>query len=307
MNVRGYAAPSSLDEAIALLAGNPGARVLAGGLGLLVEPNSREKKAPLLVDLRKVYGLTGIDEQPDGRLKIGAMTTLAQIAASPLVRLACPALGEAARAMGDAQLRNRATLGGHLASVDPDADLAAVVLALDADVEIIGPRGPRTVLADQLAVGPSQTIIQPDEVLASMSVPARVARSAIAYERSRHPATLYAICGVSANVRLGRTGRVAACLVAVTGAPEFPVRLRSVEKILLKTPGDAETVAAASAVAGAGLTFRDDLFASAEYRRHLTRVLTERALNRAFKDAGADIQAEDGQGASQVASDIVQV
>lgn len=304
MNVRGYAAPSSLDEAIALMAGNPGARVLAGGQDLLVEPKRGDKNTPLLVDLRKVPGLAGIDQQPDGGLKIGAMATLSQIAASPLVQVTCSALSAAARAMGDAQLRNRATLGGHLASADPDADLAAVVLALDTDLEIVGPRGARTVPADQLTLGPHQTIIRSGEILASMSVPARVARSAIAYERFRHPATLYAICGVSAQVRLGKTGRVAGCLIAVTGASEFPARLYNVEKILLKKQGDAETVAAASASAGADLTFRNDLFASAEYRRHLTRVLAERALNCALKAAGADIQAED---ARQVASTAVQV
>lgn len=308
MKVRGYSSPTSLNEAIALLAKYQGARILAGGQDLLVEPSRRDRKTSLLVDLRRVPGLTGINEQPDGTLRIGAMTTLGQIAASDLVQMKYPALGAAARVMGDAQLRNRATLGGHLASADPDADLAAVILALGTDFEIVGSRGPRTVLADQLIVGPRQTVMKRDEVLASMSVPAPLPRSAIVYERFRHPATLYAICGVAASVRLAKTGRVIDCQVAVTGASEYPTRLRSVEEIILEKQWDADVVtAAASHSAGEGLVFRSDLFASAEYRQHLTRVLTERALKQALKNAATDIQPENYQPIEQIANAAVQV
>jgi carbon-monoxide dehydrogenase medium subunit len=300
MSTSGYAAPTSLKKATKLLATTPGARLLAGGQELLVGSN-RQASASLLVDLRKVPGLTGIDQQPDGELTIGAMTTLAQLAANPLVRATCPALGDAAHVMGDAQLRNRATLGGHLASADPDADLVAAVLALDSDMKIVSARGSRTVPAHQLIVAPYKTILEADEVLVSVRVPARATLSAMAYERFRHPATLYAICGVCANVALGDNGRVTACHVAVTGAADYPRRLLSVERNLLTKQPDAEIVASVSASAGEGVVFRSDLFASAEYRRHLTRILTERALKRALKDAGADIEAQNDQQVKAVA------
>lgn len=298
MTMHGYVAPPDLNEVIMLLAKTPGARILAGGQGLLVEP-IRRVASSLLVDLRNVPGLTGLDPQPDGGLKIGAMVTLADISSSHVVRAIYPALGEAARVMGDAQLRNRATLGGHLASVDPEADVTAVVLALNANIDIVGPRGSRTIPMSNLITGPYQTMILPDEVLVAINVPERVPRSATAYERFRHPATLYALCGVSVHVAMGSSGRINACFVAMTGATEYPVRLPDVEKALLRAQPDAELIAASTA--GEGLIFREDLFASAEYRHHLIRVLTERALKRAIKDARADIQVRNDEMLDQVA------
>src|SRR3954464_8923126 len=131
----GYAAPTSLDDALWLLANNPDARVLARGHGLLVEPARRQIASALLVDLRKVPGLTGIQRDASGGVKIGAMTTLSAIAADAGLRKTYPAFALAADTTGDPQMRNRATLGGSLASSDPEADLPALALALDATLE----------------------------------------------------------------------------------------------------------------------------------------------------------------------------
>lgn len=287
MSSFGYAAPQNLSEAVALLTQNPGARVLAGGHRLLVEPERSRLAGSLLVDLRKIPGLSGIQAQPDGSLQIGTMTTLAEIAGSQTVRHNAAALAEAAQATEDAQIRNRATIGGSLALADPETELAAPVIALAAQLQIAGSQGSRSMAADDLITGPYQTALRAAEVITSFGIPAAADQSGTAYERFKHPATLRAICGVAVSVSLSASGAIAACRVAVTGAAAQPARLLSVEKALANKKPTAESLSSAAASAGEGLTFRGDHFASAEYRRHLTRVLTGRALKRAVDRAAS--------------------
>lgn len=279
----GYAAPRSVDEAVALLSKNPGARVLAGGHSLLVEPGRRAIVGALLVDLGRIDGLDAVTTQPDGSLSVGAMTTLSSLAGSDAVRAVCPALADAAHSMGDAQLRNRATLGGTLASSDPEAPLPALALVLGAVIHVTGSRGARTVAAED---GPPLKALGPGDVMTAVGFPAPPARTGSAYESFTNAATLYAACGIAASVTLGHDGTVAACRVAATGATAHPQRLTSVEQALIGKKPDATALAGACAVAATGLTLRSDLFASAEYRGHLTRVLTGRALKQAIERAG---------------------
>jgi carbon-monoxide dehydrogenase medium subunit len=258
-----YAAPTSLEEAIALLSQNTGARVVAGGHRLLVEPERSRLAGGLVVDLRRIPGLAGIETQPDGRLKIGAMATLAAIASSGAVQNGWRALAEAAQGSEDAQIRNRATIGGSLAFGDPEADLPAAILALDAKVEKSGP------------------------VITGFLFPAAARRPGSAYEKMRHPATLRAICGVAASISLGENGAVSTAGVALTGAADRAARLAAVENALLNQQPRPELLAAAAAAAREQLTFRGDHFASADYRRHLAGVIAERALRRAVERAVA--------------------
>ena len=283
----GYSAPHSLDEAVTLLANNAGARVLAGGQSLLVEPNRSRLATSLLVDLRKIEGLGSVERQQDGSVKIGSMTTLTAIARNGLIRETYPALAEAAQMTGDAQERNRATVGGNLADADPAADLPALMLALDAQVQVVGPKGSRTIPADGLITGANKTALRADDVITAVTLPAAAGGTGTAYERSTHPATLHALCGVAASVTLAGDGSVSGCRVAITGAADHAARLHSVESALTgKLPSPAALAAAASH-AGDGLTFRTDLFASADYRAHLAGVLTERALAQAIGRAGS--------------------
>ena len=285
MSSFGYAAPQTLSEAISLLTQNTGAHVLAGGHRLLVEPQRSRLAGSLVVDLRKIEGLAAINAQPDAGINIGAMTTLAALAADAGVRKTRAALAEAARVTEDAQIRNRATLGGSLAGADPEADIAAPVIALDAKIQITGPKGARTIAPEDLITGPFQTALGAGDIITGLSFPAVEGNSASAYERIKHPATLRAICGVAVSVAVSAAGTVTACRVAVTGATDHPARLHAVENALIgKQPGK-EVLSAATAAAGEGLTFRGDHFASAEYRRHLTRVLAGRAFERAFAAA----------------------
>ena len=223
MSSAGYAAPGSLDEAVKLLAKNSDARVLAGGHGLLVEPGRSRVANSLLVDLRKVPGLAGIEADKSGGVKIGAMTTLAAIAADAGLLKTYPALALAAEMTGDPQMRNRATLGGSIASSDPEADLPAIALALDAAIQVTGPKGARSVKADDLFGGKAS--LAAGDVITAVVLPAPAARTGTAYEVVRNPSTLGPICGVVATVTVGADGTVTASRVALAGAAERPTRV----------------------------------------------------------------------------------
>ena len=276
MTTAGYAAPLTVADAVSLLAANKTARIIAGGSTLLVGASRAAAAGSLLVDLRKVPGLTTIESGADG-LVLGAMATLNAIAESDVVRRTSPVLAEAARLTGDAQMRNRATLGGSLASAQSaDTDLAAVILALGASVSITGPRGDRTVDIDALLTKP----VGRDEVITGVVVPVPAASGGAAYESQRHPATLAALCGVAAAVTLAN-GVVASSRIALIGATTSPIRLRAAEQALAGKAPDAAALRAAVSQDLKGATLRADLFGSAEYRAHLASVLTARAVTRA--------------------------
>ena len=285
MTSAGYAAPRTVQDAVALLGSTPGARVLAGGQGLLVEPSRSRLAAALLVDLGRIPTLAGIGSLRDGSLKIGAMTTLAALAADDTVKSTWPALADAARSSGDAQSRNRATLGGTLAAADPQADLPPVLLALDASIEVTGSAGTRTLGSRDLNTGAGQTSLRPDDIITAVVIPARGKRTGIAYEKFVHPATLGALCGVAVHLALADNRTLAGARVALTGAVDRPVRVVAAEKALSgQQPSDDLFAQAARTTNDAGI-FVSDHFATAEYRRHLAGVLTARALKRAFQEA----------------------
>lgn len=281
-----YATPKSLDEAVAMLQKNGQARLLAGGHTLLKQLKTHQIKPNLLVDLRQIPGLKGIGRRSgeDG-LFIGAMVTCAELAAHLEAQANCQALVEAANSIGDAQVRNWSSLGGNLADGDPTADLAAAALALEATLYVVGPYGSRTIGADEFFIGPFDTALR-GEIIKELKFPAVPARSGSAYEKIKNPANSYPICGVAVAVTLTEQNSVAKCRVAVTGVTAHPTRLRQVEAALEKVEATAKNIAVAAEHVTTDLTFVSDLFASDEYRAHLTRVLTERALTRAIERAG---------------------
>ena len=271
MTSAGYSAPTSLADAVALLSANASARVLAGGSSLLVAPSRGQLGSSLLVDLRKVPGLAGIDPAAGG-LKIGAMTTLRALAADAAVRSLYPVLAHAATLTGDAQSRTRATIGGSIAGGTGDSDIAAVLIALGATAEVAGSSGSRSVAVESLAPGHG-------EVITSITVPAPAANSTVVYETQRHPATLTPLVGVAACVSPSGVS------IGLVGATASAVRLSGVEQA---RKGAAVTAASAKAAAGSadqGLTVRGDLFGTSTYRSHLVRVLTARAVSRAANAA----------------------
>jgi carbon-monoxide dehydrogenase medium subunit len=284
-----YARPGALPEAIALLAASRGeAKLLAGGQSLVPMLNMRLVRPAVLVDLNRVPGLDRIAAAPGGGLAIGALVRHSDVAASPLVRERAPLLAEAARHVGHAAIRNRGTLGGSLAHADPAAELCAALVALEAELVLAGPGGPRTVTAPGYFRGLLATALEPDEILTEVRVPAQPATWGFA-ELARRPGD-FAVAGVAALISVAAGGPGRRCERAALvgfGVSDRPVRLPHVERLLASEPLDHGTIGRAAAAAPADCDPPDDVHGSADYRRHLASVLAERALDQALARLGA--------------------
>jgi len=282
-----YRRAATLEEAVALLQEHgEEAKLLSGGHSLLPILKARLARPALLIDIGRIPGLSGISRE-EGALRIGALTTHREIEASPLVREACPLLAEAAERIGDVQVRNRGTIGGSLAHADPAADYPAAALALEAEVSATGPKGARTIPAEKFFTGPLETALGPTEILASLRVPLPRARSGGVYLKAAQQASGFAVCGVAALLTLAPNGTVASARVGVTGVAAPAYRAKGVEETLAGKSLSAENIKAAAARAAEGVAPLDDFYASAEFRAHLARVYTERALKEAARRAGA--------------------
>ena len=280
-----YARAGSLAEAIALLAASPGEhKLLAGGQSLVPMLNMRLVRPAVLVDVNGLRELTGIAPTTDGGLRLGALTRHAELATSPAVRERAPLLAEAARHVGHAAIRNQGTLGGSLAHADPAAELPAALLALDARVHVTGPRGVREIAADAFFRGLLATALEADEILTAVEVPAQPAGWGFV-EIARRPGD-FALAGVAAVVGIAspltlpsppRGGEGEVRLVGF-GVGDRPLRLVGAERVLTGAPLDAATAARAGVAAGPDCHPPSDVHGSADYRRHLATVITERAL-----------------------------
>lgn len=281
-----YHAPSSVDEALALLVRYGGdAKVLAGGQSLVPLLNFRLARPAALIDLNRVPGLAYIHEA-DGQVRLGAMTRQRAIEFSPVVAGRLPLLAEATRLVGHLPIRTRGTIGGSIAHADPSAEYPAVLTALDGEVVARSPRGERVLRAGELFRSYLTTSLAPDEILTEVRLPAAPAGAGWAFEELSRRHGDFAIVGIAALVvRAGP--RSATARLAAAGAGAVPVRLRAAEEILEREGlGDA-AIDAAAARAAELVSPDSDIHASAAYRRHLTGVLTQRALRRAAARTGA--------------------
>jgi carbon-monoxide dehydrogenase medium subunit len=277
-----YAAPATLSEAVALLAKDPDAKALAGGHSLLPVMKLRLSSPSMLVDLRNLDELRGVSANGGG-WRIGAMTTHAQIAGNASLK-GYQALIDATSIIGDPQVRNRGTIGGSLAHADPAADLPAVVLALNATLNVVGTNGARSIAADGFFEGMMATALGEGEVMTSVDLPALAPGTVSAYAKFANPASGYAMVGVAAQATLN--GGVASNVrVALTGAVDHAVRLTNVESALEGQALTAESIAAACAQAGEGMDFLGDIHASEEYRHAMVKVYARRALSKALERA----------------------
>lgn len=277
-----YHAPASLREVVALLQqGDPNGgevKVLAGGQSLIPLLKLRMAAPAALVDLRNVAELRGISEEGDG-VVIGAATTYFQTIDSPVVQRRCPLLIQAISQVGDPQVRARGTVGGSLAHADPAGDLPAVAVALDAEMRAVGPNGQRTIAAKDFFVDLLTTALDPAEVLTAVKFAATDRpHTGTSYQKHRHPASGYAVVGVAAVVMLNGDGTVQAARVGVTGAGTHAARATGVEQAIAGKTLDDATLTSAVASATDGMELMSDTYASSEYRAHLARVLTKRAL-----------------------------
>jgi len=274
-----YTRPSTVDDAVAALAGDEDAKVLAGGQSLIPLLRLRMAAPSVLVDLGGIAELRGVREDGD-TLVIGAMTTHAAVLHDPLVARYAPLIGQATATVADRQVRHLGTFGGSLAHADPAGDLPAVAVALDATMEIAGTSGRRSVPATEFFVDYLTTVLQPGEVLVAVRVPKREGWGSH-YEKFNRVAQAWALVGVAALVRRDN-GTITEVRVGLTNMATTPVRARAVEDALAGAAAEPDAVAAAAAHAAEGTSPSDDLSASARYRTHLAKVLTERALRTAL-------------------------
>lgn len=276
-----YCSPTSPDEAVRIL-GEHGeeAKILAGGHSLLPLMKLRLAVPSLLVDLGRISDLSYIQAE-DTVLRIGAMTRYVDLIRSDTVVRGAPVLAQAAELVGDAQVRNRGTLGGAIAHADPAGDMPAVIQALDATVQVLSPRGMRSVHVDEFFADIMQSVLEPDEIITEIRIPIDSDQPRQHYEKFRRRACDWAIVGSAVRMRT-RNGSIESARVALTNVATTPVRASSTEQGLAGRPATRETIRAAAEAASQDLDPTPELNAPSDYKRHLACVVTERALTRAL-------------------------
>jgi carbon-monoxide dehydrogenase medium subunit len=273
-----YQLADSVEHAVELLGGHEDAKLLAGGHSLVPLLKLRVTRPAMLVDVGRVAELRYVRDAGE-MLAIGAMSRHHDLVHDPLLQEHCPIVPFAAATVGDPQVRHRGTIGGSLAHGDPASDLPAVALALDADLTVQGPEGKRTVAARDFFQGVFQTALGPADVLVEIRVPKLTEANGWSFLKFHRRAQDWATVGVAAVTRR-QNGAVDEAAVALVNMGATPLRAAAVEQALRgATPG---AVAEAAELAAEGTEPQDDTAASAEYRRHLARVLTRRALEEAL-------------------------
>ncbi|RBQ16541.1 xanthine dehydrogenase family protein subunit M [Spongiactinospora rosea] len=272
-----YVRPASLGQACRALAeAGEDAKVLSGGQSLIPLLRLRLSYPTVLVDIGRLPESRAIRDEDD-HVFVGATATLDEVVRSAVVNAEVPLVALAARTVADPAVRHRGTFGGSLAHADPAGDLPAVALALDCEFVIVSARGERTVPASAFFQDYLETALAPDEILVGVKVPKLGSGWGFHYEKFHRTAQAWAIVGVAAAVRRA-DGGVAEARIALTNMGATPLRAAAVEAALRGVPADAEAVAGACAEADAGTSPPADLHARPDYRRHLARVLTRRAV-----------------------------
>lgn len=287
------AVPTSLDEAVRLLAADPELRPVAGCTDLMVcEPEERAD-LPAVLDLLRVPELAGIRELTEGDdaggLEIGAATTFSEIRRSPLVAARYPALAAAAAVVGGWQIQNRATIGGNAVNASPAGDSLPVLLALDAGAVAVSAGGERRIPYREFHTGYRTTALRPGELLAALRLPPPPAGSRQVFRKvGTRAAQAISKVVVAALARI-EDGRFATFRLAAGSVAPTPVRLGAVEAALIGRPADAETAALAGRLAAAAVEPIDDVRSTAEYRRFaLERVVRRIVLDLAGVEGAED-------------------
>ncbi|WP_214403280.1 FAD binding domain-containing protein [Pseudonocardia lacus] len=271
-----YVKPASVADAVrALREGGDDAKIIAGGQSLLPVLRLRLAAPSLVIDLGGIPELRGIREDGD-RIAIGAMTSYYDILRDDLVTQHVALLAQATETVADNQVRHRGTLGGSLAHADPAGDLGAPALALDAEMVIAGETGTRTVPAAEFFVDYFTTAIGEGEILTEIRFPKYTGWGSH-YEKFNRTAQAWSMCAVAAAVRV-EGGTIAEARVGLTNMGTTPIRAAGVEQALIGQPASAEAIRTAADRATEGTAAPSDADAAADYREHLARVLTGRAV-----------------------------
>lgn len=271
-----YVRPTTVDEAIQALAdGGDDAKLMAGGQSFIPVLRLRMGDPSLVVDLGGIPELRGVREDGD-QIVVGAMTTHHEVTRDDLLNQHVKLISEATKTVADFQVRHRGTLGGALAHADPAGDLAAPTLALDAELVIQGRNGERRVPAAEFFEDYFATAIGPQEILTAIRFPKYTGWGA-RYEKFNRVAQAWSIVAVAATVKV-EGGSITDARIGLTNMAGTPVRARSVETALVGQTMSEETVRAAAQAAAEGTSPTSDADAGSDYREHLARVLTGRAV-----------------------------
>jgi aerobic carbon-monoxide dehydrogenase medium subunit len=238
----------------------------------------------MLVDIGRIKDLSYIREE-NGGIVIGAATTHYQIESSDLLKTICPLLPQCASHIGDMQVRNKGTIGGSVAHSDPAGDWPAAMFALNAEMIIASKSGDRSVKADDFFVDLMTTAVEAGEILREIRVNKSTGRTGQSYVKMHHPASGFAVVGVAANLSLTGDGNCQQASIGITGVAAKAYRPAGVENALNGATLNDETIASAAAHASEAIEANGDLFASADYRKHLAQVYTRRAITEALKSA----------------------
>lgn len=271
-----YVRATSLSQAIGLLQKDPdGTKLVAGGHTLIPTLKLRLASPTLLIDIGGIGELKGIEI--GDRIRIGALTKHAELLASKELNDVLPIFRQAADIIADPQVRNRGTIGGSLANADPAADWPAVVIALNAELEITGPNGSRRIDATDFFVDIFTTALETDEVLVAIHTPRAEAGTRFRYRKIRHPASGYAVVGVAVGASI-RDGIIANVAIGITGAAGHAFAAGGATEYLVGKTLGHETIQRAARLASEQASCLSDHYASAEYRQHLVKTEVARAL-----------------------------
>lgn len=284
-----YHAPATVKEAISLAGRYRGdAKLLAGGQSLIPLMKLRLVSPAHLIDLNRIKGL-GYIKKAHGYIAIGALTRMAEIEESALLKRECVALSECASQIADPLVRNMGTIGGNISHGDPSNDIPAVMVAANAELVVAGPKGKRSVAAPEFFLDTLTTALAEDEILVEVKVPVE-RHSAGAYLKLERQAGDFAIVGVAANLRLSGDGRCIACGIGLTGVGPTVIKAQRAEGALVGTKLDPEAIQEASRLAAEDSHPAADLRGSEGYKREMVRVMTGRAVRLALKRARSGLR-----------------
>ena len=280
-----YHTPRTLDEAVSLLQKlGPEAKILSGGQSLIPMMKLRLATPPYIIDINRIPGLNYISEQ-NGFLRIGALARENDLDFSPIVISRYPILVDTTSVIADPLVRNQATACGNLAHGDPANDHPATMLALEASLIAVGPKGEREIPIESFFTGLFTTALQYDEILKEIRVPIPAPSSGGAYLKLERKVGDYATAGVAVQITVNGAGVCQRAGIGLTNVGFVPLKAKKAEKFLVGKPLDEAIIKQAAELAAGESQPIDDIRGSAEYKRDLVRVLTTRALNRALKRA----------------------
>jgi len=276
-----YHDPTSLDEALGLVATLDNAKLLAGGQSLMPMLNLRLAFPDDVVDLNRIETLAHVTES-DGTITIGAMTRQRHLERSELVGRVCPLLHEALAHVGHRQTRNRGTIGGSLCHLDPSAELPVAAAALDATIHVSRRGGSRSLPMSEFPAFYMTPAIEPDEIVTAIAFEPWPAGHGYAFVEFARRLGDFAVAGVAVLLDVGDDEIIRRASVALGGVGEGPIRCPEAEAALVGVPSSDERFDEAARICGE-IEAMEDVHASSAYRRHLARVLTRRALDRAHE------------------------